>query len=199
MLKYLILTSALFILLVSSVFSQSDWYTLKKEENNFTVDLPIEPIFEIDTVETLGFNIITRIWQAEIEEEDSYLLCQFSHVSYPKEFLQLIGSETSSDELLNTFLTAFDEEELYKKISNKPITKNGYQGIKSEWSIAGSDIHAIAETYLVDNAMMQILIFNDQDSNSLAIKERYFNSFSFINIPDGTYKIPEPTPKNIQS
>lgn len=143
-------------------------HTLMAPDSSFTIDLPGEPEYSMEEVETEVGILQNNMYIYEYSYTLAYMI---AYSDYPKDHIE----KYDADELLQNSMNGFVGEIGMEIENNEKIKIKKHAGI--EFVAAGGGYWAHMRDYLVDNRLYQIGLLSTAEAINEADAAAYLNSF----------------------
>jgi hypothetical protein len=188
--KYLILVLFLVLSLVSK--AQFDWKKYDFSLYNFSVSFPQEPQFSIDSMTLDDSPLITYFWELNVSDtlhSNSYYSVALTN--YPSDFMHSDSSLTIIEEFMNSTQNSLIEDDAFTNLSSSLIEKNGFPGKVFKWKSNSNNIFFEFHVFLIESRLFEISIVSREGKNHNKLIHQFIDSFEIVNVPSGTFKLPE--------
>ncbi|MGE4434470.1 MAG: hypothetical protein AB7D40_10725 [Bacteroidales bacterium] len=172
--------------------AQERWSNYDFDAFNFRIQLPKEPTLSIDTSNLDDSSVYTYLWEYSSEDEDHpNAYYSISRATYPSDFIHSDSLFEVVEGFLNSTQTSLFENDELTYLSSSLIEKNGYPGKVFKWKNHNSDVNFEFHEFLVENHLIQLSIVSRSGCSHNTSINRFVDSFELIQVPNGTFKIPD--------
>ncbi len=189
--KYL---AILFFLLSISINTKADWKSFNYNEYNFKIDFYQEPEFSIDSSTFNDLPLFKYFWEINITDTshlNSYYVVGLTN--YPSEYIHSDSSLSVVEDFINSTQYNLLEDSTFSLLSSTMLEKNGFPGKIFRWKNIENDIFYTTQVYLIENKLFELAVIPRLNKNHNVYINKFFNSFEILNVPNGSFKIPDKT------
>lgn len=184
-----LLTALLLLFVIARAEAQNNGSVVVVQPD-FRVTFPENPDVLFDTVPFANKVVLSRAWVLNVEDPahaNSYYAIGAD--MYPTDFITSDSAYNLVEELMNSTQYDFNADADFNLISSKDIEFSGYPGKHYTWTNKQGDVFIEFRVYLINSTLFSLSVVTRPGNDHNLEINKFFNSFTLVDIPDGTYSI----------
>jgi hypothetical protein len=182
----------LFLITGLTVLSQPVWKEYVFDKHDFKIDFCGRPEYSVDSSVFNQSKLVTCFWEVKADDPlHDNLYYSVSRAAYPSEFIHSDSLPAVVDGFISSTQSTLTGDENFTLLSSSLTEKHGYPGKIFKWKSISNNVFLEFHVYLVKNVLFELSVVTREGKNHNPFISRYFDSFQMVNIPEGTYVLPD--------
>jgi hypothetical protein len=177
--------------------AQPNWKKYEFADQHFSIEVPYAPTLAIDTLVFNNEPLLGHRWEIKVRDSlHENLFYGFGVTEYPAKFISSDSSQALVEEYLASTQKSLAENSQFELISTNLTSVHGYLGKAFKWKNQKSGLFFQFRVFLLKNRLYQLVLVCRKGQEFNESISRFFESFRAIDIPKGSFVLPDAQEQN---